>query len=108
MVEAARRSLVRKLLDCCRSIRETCGKPPSIPSTVAEVLDQYDIADVVEMCESGAGAGSAASEEVMEPPLEVMSSRRGRLESEERLSSDGRRRGLLIVAVERVVVSGFA
>lgn len=35
-----RRSLERKFADCCRSMRETWGKPPSMPLTEASVEDQ--------------------------------------------------------------------
>ena len=37
------------------SMRDTCGKPPSMPFTVEEVLDQYSMEVEGVMLESGAG-----------------------------------------------------
>jgi hypothetical protein len=52
----ARRSLARKVVDCWRSMRETWGKPPSMPVTEGSQEFQYVRATEVSICESGAGA----------------------------------------------------
>lgn len=54
----ARRSLARKVVDCWRSMRETCGKPPSMPVTEGSHEFQYVRAAEVSIFESGAGAAS--------------------------------------------------
>ena len=56
-----RRSFARKLLEPCRSIRETCGKPPKTPLTVGSVEDQYSIAAAWLIRESGAGSAPFSS-----------------------------------------------
>jgi hypothetical protein len=60
----ARRSFARKVVDCWRSMRETWGKPPSMPVTEGSQEFQYVRATEVSICESGAGA-APESEDIL-------------------------------------------